>query len=153
MNEQQAMSLLRQVFPEFEDRSVENVQLCARTVSHSVDVYDFACFVAKLHQQIDAARLHSVFNLMEEFLAAGSAEVRDWVCGWVEALQNVASWRRYGSAPFDQFLGPGTRMIWNRFEAIERASFELDLAGCSVFEAEVLTWRFAREKARGLTAA
>jgi hypothetical protein len=150
MDSQQAMSLLRHQFPEFEDHSAESTQLCGRLAERSVDLYDFALFVTELHEQADDAQLQSVFALMEEFLVDGTPDVRDWVCDWLEALQNVIAWRRYGPTAFTSFLGGETRALWDSLDAIRRASFELDLTGCSVLEAEILTWRFSREKARAL---
>lgn len=153
MNKQQAMSHLRRSFPEFDDHSAEAAHFCGHSIPHSIDVYDYALFVADLQEHGHLSRVRSAFDLVEEFFADGSSELRDWVCAWIEAVQNVAAWRPYGPTVFTPFLGRKTRAIWDGVETVWRTSFELDLAGCTVFEAEVLTWRFVREKVRTLSAA
>jgi hypothetical protein len=150
VNTQQAMSLLRCQFPDFEDHSAESTRLWGSNTERLVDVYDFAVFVTGLYEQSDDVLLRSAFSVVEQFLLAGTAEVRDWASAWLEAMQNIASWRRYGPGAFTRVLGRETYAIWDGMEAIRTASWELDLADCSVFEAEIITWRFTREKARGL---
>jgi hypothetical protein len=150
VNTQQAMSLLRHQLPEFDHRSAAKAQVCGRNPEHSIDVYDFAMFVTELREQADDPQVHAAFALVEQFLVAGTAEVRDWVCAWIEALQNVASWRRCGIGAFRTFLGRQTRALWDGLEKIRCQSLELDFAGCSVLEAEVLAWRLTRERTRAL---
>ena len=150
MNTQQAMSLLRHQFPEFDNRSAEKTQVRGRNPEHSIDVYDFAMFVTELREQADDPQVHAAFDLVEQFLRAGTAEVRGWVCAWIEALQNIASWRRYGMGAFTPFLGREIRVLWDGLEKIRCQSLELDVAGYSVLEAEVLAWRFTRERTRAL---
>jgi hypothetical protein len=152
VNTQQAMSLLRRRFPEFEDLSAETTQLCGHSSGRSIDIYDFAMFVTELRERLEDAQLGSAFAMVEQFLVDGSAEVREWASAWLEAVQNIASWRRYGLGAFVPCLGRESRALWDVLETIRRQSFELDLADCSVLEAEILTWRFARGKAQALTA-
>jgi hypothetical protein len=153
MNMQQAMSFLRQAFPDFEDHSGDPSPLCANTLHSTVDVFDFASFAALALEKRDDRRLLTLFNLLETFLAQGSSELHDWVVDAIEALQGVCAWRRQGECTFTGLLGRETRVLWDRLEFLRRVSSELDLSDCSVFEAEILTWRFVREKSRSLTAA
>jgi hypothetical protein len=153
MNMPQAMSFLRHTFPDFEDHSGESAVLCANPPHSTVDIFDFASFAATALEKHDDPRVHTIFNLLESFLVQGSAELRDWVADAIEALQGVCSWRRQSECTFAGLLGRETRLLWDRLEFLRRVSSELDLSDCSVFEAEILTWRFVREKSRSLTAA
>jgi len=153
MNKQQAMSYLQRTFPGFQDASVNSALLCADTPAHLPDVYDFALFVTGLGNQCDEDQLHCAFDLIESLLVEGSPDVRDWAYKTIEAMQDIAAWRRQGSARLVPFLGRESRALWNCLEAIRSASSELDLSDCSVFEAEILTWRFVREKFRAQSVA
>ena len=146
----QAMSLLRRQLPELDARSAETSFLCGRASQRPIDVYDFSVFISE--HRADEARLRSLFDLLETFFLARTPDLRNWATSFLEALQNVAAWRS-GSAGLMRFLGREARAHWNRIESIRKETFELDLDGCSVFEAEIVTWRFAREKARNLAAA
>ena len=153
MNMQQAMSFLRHAFPDFEDQATESAALCAKSEEWTIDVFDFASYAATALEKHDERRATTIFNVLENFLVQGSSDVHDWVSDAVEALQGVCSWRRQGACAFAALLGPETRILWDRLDFIRRVSSELDLSDCSVFEAEILTWRFVREKNRALTAA
>lgn len=152
MNKPQAMSSLRRAFPEIDARVAESAALCADTHDASIDVYDFACFLAALEDNNDS-RLKAGFFMIENFLVHGSSELRDWVDQLIEALQNVCAWRRQSACIFSAVLGRETRALWEHLESIRRASSDLDLSDCSVLEAEILTWRLLRDKARSLSAA
>jgi len=153
MNMQQAMSFFRHAFPDLEDHVGESAVLCANPAAPAIDVFDFASFAATAMEKHDDRRVRSIFNVLESFLAQGSAELHDWVADAIEALQGVCAWRRQGECAFAGLLGRETRVLWDRLEFLRRVSSELDLSDCSVLEAEVLTWRFVREKSRALTAA
>lgn len=152
MNMQQAMSFLSHAFPEIEDTG-NSVVLCPNPAHPIIDVFDFAAFAATALEKHDDRRVHTIFNLLEAFLVQGSADVRDWVADAIEALQGVCAWRREGECTFAGMLGRETRILWDRSAFLRRVSSELDLCDCSVFEAEILTWRVVREKSRTLTAA
>jgi len=152
MNKPQAMSSLRRAFPEIDARAAESVAaLCFVGHDSSIDVYDFACFLAALEDNSDS-RLKAAFFLIENFLVHGSPELRNWVDQLIEALQNVCAWRRQSACVFSGILGRETRALWDHLESVQRASSELDLSDCSVLEAEILTWRLLREKARSAAA-
>jgi hypothetical protein len=153
MNKPQAMSSLRRAFPEIDARVAESAAaLGSDAHDTSVDVYDFACFLSALEDNNDS-RLKAAFFVIENFLVHGSPELRDWVDQLIEALQNVCAWRRQSACVFSAALGRETRALWDHLESMRRASSELDLSDCSVLEAEILTWRLLREKARSLSAA
>jgi hypothetical protein len=151
MNLPQAMSLLRQNFHELRDDSTENTRPCHGAAIPCIDVYEFAEFATQLHDEDDDVRLCFMFSMMEEFLVLGAPELRDWVCASIEAIQNIIFWRSHRPTGFAQLLGTETHAIWVALERIHEASLELDLGDSTVLEAEILTWRFTREKTRALS--
>jgi hypothetical protein len=57
------------------------------------------------------------FNLMEHWLVNGNRNLRDLIgIGFLEDLQNVASWQAFGKEAFILFLGPQCRQAWNEIE-------------------------------------
>ena len=140
---QQAMSHLGRQFPELEDRGAEPSALCGKPRGPIIDVHDFARFVAKQFAQGNDKRVQAAFDKMEELLQGCETEGRDWVCGFLEALQDIACWRASGDEVFVRFLGPATRRTWTALDAIRT-----DLADCSILEAEVMMWRVVHHQAR-----
>jgi hypothetical protein len=134
MEKAQAISQLQRNFPDFAgaEFSRGNVGSSASTFNG----YDFASFVANLFSHAEPKRVQYAFDQMEDFLRVGGAEVRDWVCTFLEALQEITAWKSSGSDVFLRFLGPESRRAWSALEAIRR-----DLEDCSTLEAEVLMWR------------
>jgi len=136
VEKQPAISRLRRDFPEFANRSEECSEWCGRSADRIPDVYEFARLVTNLFAQSKRKRVQEAFDRIEEFLRVGSPEVRDWVYGFLEALQDVAPWRPSGSEDFVRFLGSETFRAWTALDAIRT-----DLEDCSTLEAEVLMWR------------
>ncbi len=134
MERLQAISQLRQSFPEF------TVGACSHEFGESADSigngYDVARFVMTLFGQGDLKQVQRVFDQMEDFMQGGNAEVRDWVCSFLDTIQDVAAWKLSGSDVFLRFLGSETRRAWAALEAVRR-----DLEDCPALEAEVLMWR------------
>jgi hypothetical protein len=98
--------------------------------------HEFARFVTHLFANPDSKRVQSAFDQVEDFLCNGSAELREWVFSFLEALQDMAGWKASGSDVFLGFLGPETKRAWNALQTIRR-----DLEDYSALEAEVLMWR------------
>ncbi|HWX94100.1 MAG TPA: hypothetical protein VNY29_15855 [Terriglobales bacterium] len=143
MNLQQAMSHVVQAFPELENRRAES-STWHRSGEPIFDEHDFARFIAKEMAQGKNRRVQVAFDRMEELLCSGVTEVRDWVCAFVEAVQDVAGWKETGEEGLVRFLGPETRRAWTALDAIRA-----DLAECSILEAEVTMWRAVHHTARG----
>jgi len=144
MNLKQAMSYLEQTFPEMKNRRVVTSAWCPRFREPIVDEHDFARFVAR---ELTRGKSHCVqlaFDGMEAMLCSGETEVRDWVCAFVDALQEVTGWKETGEIGFVRFLGPETRRAWMALDAIRA-----DLADCSILEAEVTMWRAVHHTGRG----
>src|SRR5215470_3875216 len=134
MDKHEAISSLRSVFPEFHG---ENLAQPEGMTNHSRDLeHEFATVVAKLFAGPDSKRVQTAFDQVEDFLQNGTAELREWVFSFLEALQDMAGWKASGSDVFLGFLGPETRRAWSALETIRR-----DLEDYSALEAEVLMWR------------
>ena len=54
---------------------------------------------------------------MEHWLVNGNQNLRDLIgIGFLEDLQNVASWQAFGKEAFIPLLGPQCRQAWNEIE-------------------------------------
>jgi phage-related protein len=141
MEKLQAIARLRQSFPDFTAGAWSHeFGPSADPIANS---YEFARFVTALFAQADPKQVQCVFDQVEDFLQTGNAEVRNWVCSFLEAVQDIATWKLSGSDVFLRFLGPETRHAWCALEAIRR-----DLEDCSALEAEVLMWRIVHHERR-----
>jgi hypothetical protein len=139
MEKQQAISYLRHDFPELAEPGNTRVEEFSDAIS---DVHRFARLVGDLLAHEDMPRVQRAFDLIEDFLRAGGAELRNWVCSYLESLQDIANWSPSGSDVFLRFLGSETRRAWSALEAIRR-----DLDNYSTLEAEVLMWRISHSRA------
>jgi hypothetical protein len=141
MEKWQAISDLRQSFPGFPANT------CSRQFEKPADPiansYEFARFVTTLFAHGDPKQTQRVFDRVEDFMQTGSAELRDWVCSFLDAVQDIATWKLSGSDVFLRFLGSETRRAWGALEAIRR-----DLEDCPALEAEVLMWRIVHHDAQ-----
>jgi hypothetical protein len=98
--------------------------------------YRFARIVHELKQKDDQTTLQAAFNRLEEFLRGENSDLRNWATGFLQALQDVSTWSSHDGESFLQFMGERTRHVWATLDTIR-----LDLADCSILEAEVLMWR------------
>ena len=98
--------------------------------------YWFAQLVRGLKDQGDTRSLQSAFDRLEEYLQGEDPDLRGWATGFLQALQDVASWSSQDGEPFLRFMGERTRHVWGTLDTIRQ-----DLADCSILEAEVLMWR------------
>ena len=82
------------------------------------DIAQFVHFVVKeLYPTGKTADLQHAFDLVEQWLVNGNQNLRDLiVIGFLEDLQNVASWQEFGREVFIPFLGPQSHQAWNEIE-------------------------------------
>jgi hypothetical protein len=151
VQKQRVVSELRQIFPELDRCAPNSVKFRAAPADLLPDVCDFARCLTEEFEAANDTRVRAAFDCVEEFLLTGDRDLREWVVASIEALQNATCWRRYGSSAFARFLGLEARALWEALVSFRSACDELDLANCSVLEAEILTWRLVHEKARLLT--
>jgi len=108
--------------------------------------YRFAQLVRGLKDQGDTRSLQAAFDRLEQHLNSEDPDLRDWATGFLQALQDVASWSSQDGEPFLRFMGERTRHVWGTLETIRH-----DLADCSILEAEVLMWRVVHPTRAGAT--
>jgi hypothetical protein len=108
--------------------------------------YRFASMVRELKDQEQNHRIQAAFDRIEDFLTGENPELRDWVTGFLQALQEVACWRPQDGEEFLRFMGDRTRHVWATLDTIRQ-----DLADCSILEAEVLMWRVVHPTRPGAT--
>jgi hypothetical protein len=148
VEKQHAVSGLRQMFLALDSSTPDCRVLHATPFDFSLDVYDFARSIVEDFEAGDHARIRAAFDRLEKLLLTGDRDLHDWVFTCLDALQNAVCWRGYGSGAFAPFLGRRTHALWEALDASRVASQNLDLADCSVLEAEILTWRVVHEKVR-----
>ena len=134
MEKLQAISQLRQSFPDCAASAYAYEH--GQSADPVASGHEFARLVTALFADADPKPVQHIFDQMEDFLQTGGAEVRDWVCSYLVAVQDIATWKLPSCDVFLRFLGPETRRAWSALEAIRR-----DLEDCSTLEAEVLMWR------------
>ena len=98
--------------------------------------YRFARIIQELKQKEDKSTLQAAFDRLEQFLTGESADLRNWATGFLQALQEVSSWSPQDGETFQHFMGERTRHVWATLDTLR-----VDLADCSILEAEVLMWR------------
>jgi hypothetical protein len=110
-----------------------------------LDVPDFVRFLCDaVYEEEGCERVHATCDRMEEFLSKGGPEIRDMVTiEMFESLQNAES--SSDSDSFARFLGPETKRLWAKLQAIWKTSVKLDLQDRTVLEGEVLMSRILRQ--------
>jgi hypothetical protein len=98
--------------------------------------YRFARIIQELKQKDDTSTLQAAFDRLEEFFTGESTDLRNWATGFLQALQEVSSWSPQDGETFLRFMGDRTRHVWATLDTLR-----VDLADCSILEAEVLMWR------------
>jgi hypothetical protein len=106
-------------FPDFRPRWEKHLDFWKGKPAGSYnDIAEFAYFVVQdLYPSGNTADLQRAFDLMEHWLVNGNQNLRDLVAiGFLEDVQNVASWQAFGREAFIPFLGPQCRQAWNEIE-------------------------------------
>jgi hypothetical protein len=115
------MSRLVEEFPGFRPRWEKHLALWkGEPAGNYIDIAEFAHFVVEeLYASGEPGRVQHAFDLMEGWLANGDRGVSDLVIiGFLEDVQNIASWQTFGREAFVQFLGPKSRDAWNELERV-----------------------------------
>ena len=120
-SEAEVMPRLIAEFPAFRPRWEKHIELWKgeRAGSYN-DISEFAHFVVKdLYPNGNTADLQRAFDLMEHWLVNGNQNLRNLIAiGFLEDVQNVASWQTFGREAFIPFLGPQSRREWNEIERV-----------------------------------
>jgi hypothetical protein len=121
LTEAEVMPRLVAGFPCFRPRWEKHLELWKGEPAGSYnDVAEFADFVVKdLYPNGNSADLQRAFDLMEHWLVNGNQNLRELIAvGFLEDVQNGASWQAFGKEVFIPFLGPQSRQAWNEIERI-----------------------------------
>jgi hypothetical protein len=122
------ISALVNSFPDFEARWGKQVALWGGKPAGSYnDMAEFVHFVVEdVYEKGEVQNVKKIFEWMEQALVEGDENDRNLIgLGFFETLQCIASWQPYGSAVFEQFLGPVSREIWEELRTIWRGKSSL----------------------------
>ena len=118
-SEAEVMPRLIADFPGLRPRWEKHLELWKGEPAGSYnDIAEFAHFVVQdLYPNGNTADLQRAFDLMERWLLNGNQNLRDLIAiGFLEDVQNVASWQTFGREAFIPFLGSLSRQAWNEIE-------------------------------------
>jgi hypothetical protein len=118
-SEAQVMPRLITDFPDFRPRWERHLALWKGEPAGSYnDIVQFAHFVVEdLYPNGRTADLQHAFDLVEHWLVNGNHNLRELMAiGFLEDVQNIASWQEFGKKAFIPFLGPESRKAWNEIE-------------------------------------
>jgi len=119
LTEAEVMPRLVAAFPGFRPRWEEHLaHWKGASAGNYGDLAEFVHFVVEdLYPNGQSEDVQRVFGLMEKWLVDGSQAVRGLVViGFLETLQNVASWQAFGKVAFIPFLGSKSREAWDDVE-------------------------------------
>lgn len=114
-----AISSVLTTFPDFSGRWRQHIQCWGGNPAGAYnDMARFVHFVVDdLYEKGNIERVRDAFLLMERLAAADDQDTRDLIgFGFFETLQNVSSWKSYGSKPFEQFFGPVSELLWREIQ-------------------------------------
>jgi hypothetical protein len=120
LSEAEVMSRLIAEFPGFRPRWEEHLELWKEKPAGSYnDIVEFAHFVVQdLYPNGRTADLQRAFDLIEYWLVHGNQNLRNLIAvGFLEDVQNIASWQTFGREAFIPFLGPQCLQAWNQIES------------------------------------
>lgn len=90
------------------------------------DLGEFAAYIVDAYASQDIETIVAAFRLVEELLVDGDEEVRTAAAiGFLEDVQNSASWRPFGETVFIQWLGPKSKEAWAMIEEMWRGKTSL----------------------------
>ena len=120
-SEAEVMPRLVADFPAFRPRWEKHLEWWKREPAGNYnDIAQFVHFIVEdLYPSGDTKGLQRAFDLMEHWLVNGNQNLRNLIAiGFLESLQNVASWHAFGKDAFLRFLGPQCRQAWNEIERV-----------------------------------
>lgn len=83
------------------------------------DLAVFAHFIVNAFSKNETARFPAVFQVIEALPSDGTEEVKGAAgIGFLEDLQNIASWQPFGSDAFLPWFGPNSLEVWKYLKSI-----------------------------------
>jgi hypothetical protein len=91
-----------------------------------IDIGEFAHFVIDAYERGETGVVVVAFATIEDFLINGDEEVQGAASiGFLEDVQNNASWRPFGPSAFVPFLGPRSKQAWAEIKEMWRGKHSL----------------------------
>ena len=103
---------------------------------HDAQWSEFVRLVWSFYHQHSYSNVQAAFDLLEGLLDRNEPTIEAWIAGFLQALQEYASWHCDDREVFREFLGERTRQIWATLDAIRS-----DLANGSILEEDIAMWR------------
>lgn len=119
--EEDVMPRLVAEFPGFRLRWEKHLEFWKSAAAGDYnDIAEFVRFIVEdLYPSSDTQDIQRAFDLMEHWLVNGNQSLRNLISiGFLESVQNVASWQAFGKDAFLHFLGPQCRQAWNEIERV-----------------------------------
>lgn len=138
VNPQPMLAELVQVFPQ-----LASSRAWGNSRERDRQWQEFAHLIKGLYQEKNYGAVQAAFDRLEALLVYGNHELRSWVAGFLQSLQDLDGWSSATSDVFLRFFGPDVRRVWETLNQIR-----FDLADCPILEAEVLMWRVVHHATR-----
>jgi hypothetical protein len=82
-----------------------------------IQIGEFVAYLLDAYEQGQIDSVRAAFHMLERFLIEGDAETKELgVIGFIEDVQNAASWRPFGAKAFLPFVGPHSQAGWAEVE-------------------------------------
>jgi hypothetical protein len=87
--------------------------------AHYIEISVFAHHLVNCYEKSQTQSFTQVFELVERLIVEGDDDTQGvMIVGLLEGLQNIASWRSFGSRVFEPYLGPKSLAVWHELEII-----------------------------------
>ncbi len=120
INKDKVISLFLEACPDALDKWKEHLEWWdGEEAGLYNDISIFAHYIVDSFSEGKTEMFPAVFKLVEGLIVDGDEETRNLaVVGFLEGLQNIASWREFGNKVFLQWLGSNSRLAWLELEEI-----------------------------------
>ena len=119
INKPEAFDLLLKVCPGAQEAWEEHQLEWQDEEAPYLGMAVFARHVVDLWARDETESFDEVFSVVERLIAEGDEEVQDLaVVGFLESLQNIASWSGDSYQMFRKWLRPSTRAAWRELEEL-----------------------------------
>lgn len=82
-----------------------------------LEIMEFVALLLEAYERGDSECVQAAFDTAEKFLAEGDSGTREYAkIGFIEDIQNAASWRSCGAGAFLRFLKPHSKKAWDDLE-------------------------------------
>ena len=112
--------LFLQVCPEAQPEWEEHLKDWeGESPAHYIEISVFARHLVDSYEEAQTESFAQVFGLVERLIEEGDDDTQGvMIVGLLEGLQNIASWKTFGSCVFEPYLGPKSLIAWRELEAL-----------------------------------